>query len=367
MSRFSIGMPGRRCRHPKRPGAKELWMPVLRQTFGRLKDGRSVDSLILRDSQSGFSVELIEYGATIRAIQVPMGPQRSINAVLSYPALADYENDNVYLGATIGRCAGRTAVNGHGALRLSCNEASNHLHGGSMGFSHSLWQTVAIDDSDTPAIRLRHHSPAGEDGYPGELVVDAEFALVDALTLRVVLSARSDCDTPLNMTMHPYFNLEGDSSSAVDDHQLQIDATYMLPLGPAQLPTGDMMAVGGTPFDFRVARPIGAYRYDGHEQLRISSGYDHFFVLDGSGPAAVDLYSPASSLGLRVGTNQKGIQFYSGNHLGDARPAAFRARSALCLEPHGFPNAINEPRFPPVTLRAGEAYRHETVYAFYRR
>jgi len=343
-------------------------MPVLRQAFGRLKDGRGVDRLVLRDPRSDFSVELIEYGATIRAIHVPMGPRRAINAVLSYPALSDYESGNVYLGATIGRCAGRTAADGRGSLRLSRNEAANHLHGGSTGFSHSLWRTVTVDDGDAPRVRLRHHSPAGEDGYPGELIVDAEFRLADSLTLSVVLEARSTCDTPLNMTLHPYFNLSGDASRSVDEHRLRIDAGAVLPLDARRLPTGDTMAVDGTPFDFRQPRAIGAYRYDGHEQLRISGGYDHYFVLPAHGAAAAaDLYSPESSLGLRLSTNQRGLQFYSGNQLDLARPVPFAPRSALCLEPHGFPNAINEPRFPAITLRAGETYRHETHYAFYRR
>ena len=342
-------------------------MPVLRQSFGRLNDGRGVDCLTLRDPRSDFSVELIEYGATIRAIHVPMGQQRAINAVLSYPSLSDYESGNVYLGATIGRCAGRTAAAGRSELRLTCNEAANHLHGGSTGFSHSLWQTVAVEDGDHPRVKLRHRSPAGEDGYPGELVVDAEFALADALTLSVVLLAHCACDTPLNMTLHPYFNLSGDASRSVDHHQLRIDASQVLPLDAGRLPTGETMPVDGTPFDFRVPRAIGAHRYEGHEQLRIAGGYDHYFLLPEDGAAAVDLYSSESSLGLRVGTNQRGIQFYSGNHLDQARPVAFAARSALCLEPHGFPNAINEPRFPTVILRAGETYRHETQYSFYRR
>lgn len=345
-------------------------MPVLRQAFGRLKDGRGVDRLILRDPRSDFSVELIEYGAAIRAIHVPMGP-RAINAVLSYPALSDYEDGNVYLGATIGRCAGRTAADGRGSLPLSRNEAANHLHGGCTGFSHSLWRTVAVEDGDPPRVRLRHRSPAGEDGYPGELVVDAEFSLADSLTLSVVLQARGSCDTPLNMTLHPYFNLSGDATRSVDEHRLRIDAGEVLPLDARRLPTGDTMPVHGTPFDFRQPRAIGACRYEGHEQLRISGGYDHYFVLPGARPgngaAVADLYSPESSLGLRLSTNQRGIQFYSGNQLDQGRPVAFAPRSALCLEPHGFPNAINEPRFPAVTLRAGETYRHETHYAFYRR
>jgi aldose 1-epimerase len=342
-------------------------MPVIRTSFGRLKDGRNVDSLVLRHPESDFAVELLEYGATIRAMRVPFGDGRGIDAVLSYPSLSDYESGNVYLGATIGRCAGRTAVNGHAPLRLTCNEADHHLHGGTTGFSHVLWQTLAIDDGERPRVRLRHRSPAGEDGYPGEIVVDAEFALTGALELAVVLEARSDHDTPLNMTLHPYFNLDGGAASPIDAHELRIDADRILALGDERLPTGETMSVDGTPFDFRVAHAIGAHRYEGHAQLRVSGGYDHYFVLRECAPIAVDVFSPASNLGLQVRTNQRGIQFYSGNQLDRATPIAFTPRAAFCVEPHGFPNAINEPRFPDVTLRAGETYRYEARYAFYRR
>ena len=341
-------------------------MPVIKRAFGQLKDGRDVDSLLLIDSRNEFSVEILEYGATIRAITLPARDGRMVNTVLNYDTLADYENGNAYLGATIGRCAGRTAAGAHPELQLTSNEVANHLHGGETGFSHSLWETVEVRDGDTPSVRLRHCSPAGEDGYPGELVVDAEFSLVDTSSLRVVMHARSDADTPLNLTLHPYFNLSGNPMSPVDDHHLRIDASRILALDSARLPTGDLIEVAETPFDFREARPIGASSYDGHAQLQISNGYDHYYVLNQSAGVAAELYSPQTALGLRVSTNQKGIQFYSGNQLNKATPVSFRARGALCLEPHAFPNAINEPRFPDITLRTGEIYRYEACYQFYR-
>jgi aldose 1-epimerase len=341
-------------------------MPVMRRAFGRLRDGRWADCIALSAPRSNFSVEILEYGATIRAIKVPNSDGRLVDTILSYRTLAEYEAGNIYLGATIGRCAGRTAADAHATLRLSRNEASNHLHGGKTGFSHSLWRTVDMEGGDTPKVRLRHHSPAGEDGYPGALIIDAEFCLVDALTLRVVIQAWSDADTPLNLTLHPYFNLSGDFVSTIDDHRLRIDAARILPLGPMQLPTGEMMPVERTPFDFRVARAIGASQYDGHAQLRLQGGYDHYYMLGEDAPVAAEVYSPRTSLGLRVSTNQKGLQFYSGNRLDTAFPVAFPARSGFCLEPHAFPNAINEPQFPDITLRAGEAYRYETRYEFYR-
>ncbi len=340
-------------------------MPVIVKAFGQLQDGRPVDSVVLLNARSGFCVEVLPYGATLRAIKVPTRDGRLVDAVLSYDRLADYEHGNAYLGATIGRLAGRTAINGNLSKHLTRNESGNHLHGGSIGFSHSLWDVVDIDESDQPAIRLRHHSPSGEDGCPGDVSVDVEFALVDDLQLRVVMNARSDSDTPLNLTHHPYFNLNGDAASTIDDHRLRIAAERILPIATTQLPTGDMLDVAATPFDFREARAIGASHYDGHAQLQLADGYDHYYVLDHDAPVAADLFSPTSSLGVRMTTNQPGLQFYSGNRLDTAAPIAFRARSGVCLEPHAFPDAINRPNFPDITLRAGEHYRHETSYEFY--
>lgn len=340
-------------------------MPVIVKAFGRLQDGRSVDSVVLVDARSGFSVEVLPYGATLRAIKVPTRDGRLVDTVLSYDRLADYERGNAYLGATIGRCAGRTAINGSLSRHLTRNESGSHLHGGSIGFSHSLWEIVEIDESDRPAVRLRHRSPAGEDGYPGEVSVDVEFALRGDLQLRVVMDARSDSDTPLNLTHHPYFNLNGDAASSIDNHRLRIASERILPIAETRLPTGHLLDVAATPFDFREARAIGASHYDGHAQLRIAGGYDHYYVLDRDTHVAADLFSPLTSIGMRMRTNQPGLQFYSGNRLGEAAPIVFSARNGLCLEPHAFPDAINRPDFPDITLRAGASYRHETTYEFY--
>jgi len=340
-------------------------MPVIRKAFGRLRDGRGADSIVLSDSRGAFSVEVLEYGATIRAIKVADPNGRLVDTVLSYPSLADYENGTAYLGSTIGRCAGRTDAQVPATLQLTRNEQSNHLHGGTTGFSHSLWSVADIDGGAVPRVRLRHRSPAGEDGYPGEVTVETEFSLVDGCALRVVMQARSDADTPLNLTLHPYFNLNGDATRTIENHRLRIASDRILVVGAARLPTGELMAVERTPFDFRSPRAIGTSLDDRHPQLRISGGYDHYYVLDKREPIGADIYSPTSSLGLRISTNQKGLQFYSGNQLHEAAPRPFPARAGFCLEPHAFPNAINEPSFPDITLRAGELYRSETSYEFY--
>jgi aldose 1-epimerase len=342
-------------------------LPVVKSVFGHLRDGTVVDRIVLLHPRSGLAVEILEYGATIRSIVVPDKRGRMINTVLSYPSLREYELGDAYLGATIGRCAGRTGVQEHSKWRLSCNEGANHLHGGKTGFSHSLWRTIELDETDTPRVRLRHHSPAGEDGYPGNLVVDAEFSLVSPLTLQVVMQAQTDSATPINLTLHPYFNLNSDPATTIHNHKLQIAADTFLRLGDMRLPTGQPLGVHATPFDFREPVPIGAHIDDAHEQLRLAGGYDHYWILNDGAAVAADIYSPTSAVGLRVSTNQKGVQFYAGNKLHIAASRPFLARSGFCIEPHAFPNAMNEPGFPDITLQAGESYTYRTSYMFYTR
>lgn len=336
-------------------------MPVERHLFGFLSDGRRVDRFVLSHPDSGFELEIIEYGAAIRAVRVPDRHGRRVNVVLAYPNLADYERDTAYLGATIGRCAGRTAASAHQQLHLACNEGSNSLHGGRTGFSRSLWRAAWFDE-EVARIRLEHCSPHGEDGYPGDVCVNIEFSIVSPLAFRIAMEATTDRTTPLSLTTHPYFNLAGDADTLIDDHELRIASATILPTGTDRLPIGEQLRVDGTPFDFRNATAIGARLHADHPQLRIAMGYDHYFILDDG--AAAEAFSSGSGICMSLSTDQPGLQFYSGNALDASTSERFRARTGFCLEPHGFPNAINESRFPDVTLRPGEVYRNTSTYAF---
>lgn len=339
-------------------------VPIIKDTFGCLQDDRRVDRITLTHPRSGFSLEVLEYGARLRAIHVPHRHHGPINTVLSYATLREYELDDAQVGSTIGRCANRTVAHAHPEHRLSRNDGDNHMHGGAIGFSRSLWRTVACVDGDMPGVMLELHSPDGDEGYRGNVLVRMELRLTSALSFRIIVKATTDRATPLNLTQHSYFNLSGDPGSSIEDHELKLAAATYLPVGTNQVPTGEIRSVAGTPFDFRDPTVIGTRLRDTDDQLRIRDGYDHYWPLLPDSTAAAEVCSPQSGIRLSLDTNQKGIQFYTGNNLGRATPQTFRPRTGLCLEAHGYPNAINEPGFPTIMLNPGEMYCHDTTYTF---
>ena len=339
-------------------------MPVNRDYFGCLQDGRSVHRIRLSDPRCDFAVEILEYGARLRSIMVPDRGGTPRNALLSYETLREYELDTAQLGGTIGRCANRIAVPDEAGLSLTRNDGTNHFHGGTVGFSRSLWRTTAWADGATPSARLEHYSGDGDEGYRGNATVSIEFSIVAPMCLRATIEATCDQSTPFNVTLHPYFNLSGKAGSSIEDHELSIAANTVLLLGRNRLPTGEIASVADSPFDFRRRKRVGACIDANHPQLRLMQGYDHYWPLDDRARIAADVLSPHSGIRLRLHTNQRGLQVYTGNHLALAAPGGFGRRTGLCLEPHGFPDALNHPGFPSIMLHPGETYRHETIYAF---
>ena len=333
-------------------------MPIAIDTFGRLRDGRAVRRATL-SAPDGLVVEIIEYGARLRGITVPRPGREAVQALLGYATLAEYEKDDAYLGAAIGRCANRTAIIPTTPYPLTRNEGRHHLHGGTGGVSRAVWYMTDIDDGAAPRIRLDHRSADGEDGYPGAVDFALEIALDGAMGVRTTITATGDVATPVDLTLHPYFNLTGNPQGAIDDHELWLPAGNILELDDERIPTGRALPVADTPFDFRKPVAIGA-RIDADDpHLRLTGGYDHYWIADAM-PVRAALSCPASGVSLELTSNQPGLQFYSGNHL--RSPAG--VRRGLCLEPHGFPNAINIPDFPDPVLQPGTVYRHETVFAF---
>jgi len=317
---------------------------------------------------SGFMIEVLEYGAILRAVYVPDRQQRLINTVLSYETLADYESDRAYLGAVIGRCANRIAngvamIDGR-RIQLTCNEGPHQLHGGAHGFAKALWRVIELHDGDAPCVVLAHHCVHGTEGYPGDVQVRLRLQITSPLSFSVLISATTHQPTPLNMTLHPYFNLNGDAATLIDNHHLRLHAASILQTTEEGIPTGENLDLTGTPFDFREPGCVGTGLEKQHPQQRIRAGYDHYFVLDHPRAVAAVLFSPASGIALRLNTNQAGIQLYSSGWLYDSSAGRFADRAGLCLEPHGFPNAVNEPRFPSVMLLPEETYRHSTHFEF---
>ena len=339
---------------------------MLRFPFGRLKDGRAVSGFLMENA-CGAMTTILDYGCVVQSLSLPGADGRLVDVVLGYETVGEYEENDGYMGAVVGRFANRI---GGGALtlggktyRLAKNDGSNHLHGGPTGFDRRLFEA----EPDGDALVLRRLSPDGEEGYPGNLSVTVTYKLTDDNALSVVFDAVSDADTVVNLASHGYFNLN--ARGTVLRHELQVFADTYTENDASCLPTGSFVATAGTPFDFRKAKQLGRdIDVPCDIQLKYGCGYDHNFVLSDTAAMkkAAVLYSPDTGIRMTVHSTQPGLQVYSGNQLTPRRSknGTIDRRCGLCLETQGFPNAAAFPHFPSPILRAGARYHAETFYRF---
>lgn len=343
------------------------------EPFGRTPEGDYV-TLFRLDNGEGLRASVTTYGARVTWLEVPDRRRRRANVVLGLDSLEEYLKQGAYLGATIGRYAGRIrdarfALDGR-TYRLHANDGRNHLHGGLVGFSHRAWWGEAFAEPDAVGVRLHRESPDGEEGYPGRLRCTVEIRLTRENELRFDLEAETDRPTPVSLTHHGYFNLLGRGD--VLGHELSVDADRYAPIDEERVPTGELAPVEGTPFDFRSGRRIGAQLARVDPQLDFGRhGYDHSFAL-GAGRAAdvaaARLVEPESGRTMELFTTEPALQLYTGNNLrgpsGGRLRSAFGRYGGLCLEAQRFPNAPAEPAFPSAILRPGDTYRQRTRYRF---
>jgi aldose 1-epimerase len=334
----------------------------MRRLFGRLPDGQDVDVFSLRNGR-GVEARILTFGSVLQSVSVPDRSGRFDSVVLGKPDLESYLEDTRYLGPVVGRYCGRI---GGARFRLDgvvydlpANDGPNHLHGGPDGFQRRIWSVDSPPEPGRPALTLRLDSPDGDAGYPGAVRVTATYVLDDAGALTIDFEAITDRPTPLNLTQHAYYNLAGGGRGTILDHELTIHADAFTRLDEALIPTGEILPVDGTPLDFRKPVAIGARIADPHEQMRRGRGYDHNYVLRGSGALPVHaarLVHPRSGRRLDVHTNEPGLQLYSGNHLGP--------HAGVCLETQHFPDSPNRPEFPTTIVHPGERFRSRTVLSF---
>ncbi len=352
-------------------------MSVERRRFGATPEGEEVEAFTL--TAGSLRAEVLTLGGVLHALHVPDRRGEAANVVLGLGTVEGRLEPGPYFGALVGRYANRIAgglftLDGE-THRLATNDGPNHLHGGHVGFDRRLWTPQALADGDEPALELRLESPDGEEGYPGRLDVRAVYTLTPAGELRLEMEARTDRPTVVNLTNHTYWNLAGEGSGTVLDHELQLHAERYVPVDATSIPLpGAPEPVAGTPMDFTRPRAIGARLREPTEQLLRAQGYDHTWMLDRAGAPdgalapAVRLRDPGSGRVLEIATTEPAIQFYSGNLL-DATLVGtggrvYRQGDGLALEPHHPPDAPNRPDFPSVVLRPGERYATASAWRF---
>jgi aldose 1-epimerase len=341
---------------------------ITQAVFGALPGGAAVHQFTLTNA-NGLVAKILDVGGIITELHAPDRNGDFADVVLGFDTLEPYLGDSPYFGALIGRygnriAKGRFTLDGR-TYQLPVNNGPNHLHGGTPGFDRVLWQAQARGNT----LVLAYRSADGEQGYPGTLDATVEYELTDANELVVRFFATTDQPTPVNLTQHSYFNLAG--AGDILAHELTLDADRFVPIDPDSIPLGMLAPVEGTPFDFRVARPIGSRIGEADEQLRNGGGYDHCYVLNkpaqGQMTRAAHVRDPQSGRVLELFTEEPGVQFYSGNFLDGTlagKGRTYTYRSGFCLEPQHFPDSPNQPAFPNTILRPGETYRTESRFRF---
>ena len=358
---------------PQQTGSAAVKRGIARAAFGSTRDGRTVEIYTLTNAH-GVEMRAITYGGIITSLKVPDRAGHLGDIVLGFDTIDGYLKDPPYFGALIGRYGNRIAK-GQFALdektfKLATNNGPNHLHGGVKGFDKVVWSAVPGEDATGVSVTLSRTSPDGEEGYPGNLHATVRYTLTDKNELAIDYRATTDKATPVNLTQHSYFNL-ADESSDILGHELTIHASRYTPVDDTLIPTGELAAVQGTPFDFLKGTAIGARIATDNAQLKNGRGYDHNWVLDRTGSGlqpAARLVDPKSGRTLEVATTEPGLQFYSGNFLDGTITGkggrVYKNRTGLCLETQHYPDSPNHPNFPSTILRPGQTYSSLTVFTF---
>ncbi len=346
---------------------------VKKEPFGNTTDGKAVEIYKLANSH-GMEVRIMTYGGVIVSLKTPDKTGHVADIVLGFDTLAPYLSKNPYFGAIVGRYANRIGgarftLDGK-VYKLAANDGPNSLHGGLKGFDKVVWQAESFEKPGDGGVILRYTSPDGDEGYPGTVHVTVTYTLDEKDEFRIDYQATTDKATPINLTNHTYFNLDGEGSGKILGTEMMINADHFTPVDSTLIPTGKIAGVAGTPLDFTKPTPIGARIEDKYEQLALGHGYDFNFVINRTGPGltlAARAYDPRSGRVLEVDTTEPGVQFYTGNFLNGVQGKhghLYNQRDAFCLETQHYPDSPNKPGFPSTILRPGQTFHSTTVWKF---
>lgn len=333
--------------------------------FGYMPDGGVVNSCKLTN-KNGMQLKVINYGATITSLKIPLKKGGFLDVVLGFDTLEAYINSfglngAPYFGATVGRYAGRInnstfSLNGK-SIHLNNNNNAHSLHGGDIGFSQKQWKLKNVEEGENRSITLSYFSPDGEENYPGDLSIDLTYTLSEENELIVEYVATTSEDTIINLTHHSYFNLDGHNSTILEQ-ELTIDSNRILVADNENIPTGQFLNLENNSFDFSHGK-------------KCPQTIDTTFVLNESKVFSASLFNPKNNLEMLVYTNQPAVHIYVGGNCFNAIKGKenkdYHSLSGICFETQNFPDAPNHEHFPNAVLRKGEVYRHKTIYKFQNR
>jgi len=340
--------------------------------FDTIHDGKSIQ--LYHISSKSLSCYITNYGARVVSISTLDRHKNKVDVVLGFDSIQAYFSaSEQYHGATVGRFANRIA-NGNFQLNgttytLTKNNGPNSLHGGEKGFHNQVWECISSSES---CVILQLVSPHLDEGFPGELTTKVTYK-VEGSVLKIDYQATTTRDTVINLTHHSYFNLNGEGSGSILDHQLQLNAEYYTPVDTNLIPKGSIEMVTDTPFDFTKQKRIGENIDDDHQQLRIGGGYDHNFVVNHYEVGHINLVGKVigdtSGIMMEVWSTEPGVQFYSANNL-DGQDTGksgrnYHPRTAFCLETQHFPDSPNQLHFPSTLLSVNQEFKSSTEYRFY--
>lgn len=345
-----------------------------RENFQKEINGKKTDLFILRNAYKN-EVAITNYGGAIVSIMVPDKNGKLANVIQGHDNIDDVINSpEPYLSTLIGRfgnriCKGRFTIGGK-EYQLAINNGPNALHGGPTGLHAQVWDAYMVGDQ---TLVLNIKLPYGHEGFTGEVKISVEFNWTDDNELVIEYLATTNKKTIINLTHHAFFSLQGiaNPTPTIDDQILEMNADFFIPIDDTCIPTGEILKVDDTPFDFRMPKPIGKDIDAEDEQIKNGAGYDHCFVLNkrevGELSLAARLYEPVSGRILETYTTEPGVQVYSDNWAtgyAGQHGATFPRRSGICFECQHFPDSPNRPYFPSTVLKPGEKYTQKTVYKF---
>jgi aldose 1-epimerase len=343
-------------------------MAITSRLLGLLPDGREAKLFTLQ-GPGGMQAEITNYGGTVTSLLVPDKAGHLADVVLGLPSWEEWIVNPAYMNCIVGRTCNRIrgarfTIDGT-EYRVTANSGTFQLHGGKHGFHHKLWEAIAEQDADGDFLSLHYLSADGEEGFPGNLQVHAMYRISKTGDFSLEITAETDKPTPVNLTNHSYFNLSGEGSGTIYNTLLRIDADQITETDEESIPTGRLLDVSGTPYDFREYHTVG-------ERIgAIYKGYDQNFVLrsqDGTLAPAAWAKDPVSGRTLEILTTEPGVQLYTSNWFGGSMTGRcgkpHEDHTAFCLETQHYPDSMNQPGFPDVILRPGRKYYTKTVWRF---